>query len=111
MTTRGRPHPDERVERLVLLARDVPAESLTPREWARLHRLERSLRDGKRPHRVSVRMFTVAAATLVAAAALVVALRLRDRPLTYEVTNATVSDGGYISTADGKAAVRFSDRS
>ncbi len=107
MTERGRPDADAAVERLVELAREAPAKHLTPREWAGLHRLERTLVVG----RGRGRAFKVAVAFVFAAAALVLALRLRDRALTYEVTNATISEGGYVAATDAEALLRFSDRS
>jgi TolA-binding protein len=107
MNMQGRPGVDESVERLVELARDAPAKHLTPQEWAGLHRLERVLLVGeRRGHGLKI-----AAALAFAAAAVVLVLRLRDRALTYEVTDATVSEGGYIATERAEARVRFSDRS
>jgi hypothetical protein len=111
MTLRGHPDPDEAVERLVQLAREAPPEHLTPREWAGLHRLEQTLREGGHRRRAPAWVWQIAVATAVAAAGLLLALRLRDRPLTYEVTDAKVSDGGYVSAGDREASVRFSDRS
>jgi TolA-binding protein len=107
MTERGQPDAEAAVQRLVELAREAPATHLTPREWAGLHRLERTLLVG----RSRGRPFKVAVALVFAAAALVLALRLRDRELTYEVTNATISEGGYVATTDAEALLRFSDRS
>jgi hypothetical protein len=110
MTAPDRPLGDDAVERLVNLAREAPPEHLTAGEWAGLQRLESALLVGPKRRRAPSWTFAIAAVAL-AGAALVLALRLRDRALTYEVTNATVSDGGYISTGDAEASVRFSDRS
>ena len=101
------PEASEVVERLVELAREDPPKHLTPREWAGLHRLERSLLVGRR--RGST-LFVAAAAVLVAAA-LVLWLRVRDHAVTYEIVNGTVSEGGYVATTDTEASLRFSDRS
>jgi TolA-binding protein len=103
-----RPRGDELVERLAELAREAPAKHLTPQEWAGLHRLERAVRARGERHG---RTFKLVAATALAASALGVTLRLRDRALTYQVTNATVSEGGYIATTGAEATLRFSDRS
>jgi hypothetical protein len=102
--------PDVAAERLVRLAREAPPEHLTAREAAGLHRLERALRlGGPRRSRARVWVTWVAAGGVVAAAA--AAFVARDRALTFEVTNATVSDGGYVAAAGTDASVRFSDRS
>jgi FecR protein len=107
MSARGRPDADAIVERLVDLARDAPSAHLTPHEAEGLHRLERARLAGRRPSP----MFKVAAVAALAAAALVFALRLPGRVLTYDVTNGTVSEGGYIASGDTEATLRFSDRS
>ncbi len=101
--------PDEATERLVRLAREAPEETLTLREAAGLHRLERALLEG--PHWSRTRVWTtwVCAAGVVAAS--VAAFVERDRALTFEVSNATVNDGGYVAAAGSDASVRFSDRS
>ena len=112
MTARRRPlMPDQTVERLVHLARQAPAEQLTAREWAGLHRLERTLLAGGRGRRAQVWVRWTAVAAVLFASIATLALRLRERALTFEVTNATVSDGGYISAGGLDASVRFSDRS
>jgi hypothetical protein len=112
MTARRRPlMPDQTVERLVHLARQAPAEQLTAREWAGLHRLERTLLAGGRGRRAQVWVRWTAVAAVLGASIATLALRLRERALTFEVTNATVSDGGYISAGGLDASVRFSDRS
>ncbi len=101
---------DEAAERLVRLARDEPAEHLTPHEWLGLHRLERALLVGARGwRRPRVWMSWVAVGSVVGASA--AAFACRDRAITFEVTNATVNDGGYVAAAGVDAAVRFSDRS
>jgi hypothetical protein len=110
MSARGRPDADEAVERLVELAREAPAKDLTPREAAGLRRLERSLLVQRAP-RSSRRTFQVVAAAALVAASVAVTLGLRDRAITYEVVNGTVSEGGYIATGDAEASLRFSDRS
>jgi hypothetical protein len=103
--------PDQTVERLVHLARQAPAEQLTAKEWAGLHRLERTLLAGGRGRRAQVWIRWIAVAAVLGASIATLALRLRERALTFEVTNATVSDGGYISAGGLDASVRFSDRS
>src|SRR5882672_4086725 len=112
MTDRTHPLPaDERVERLVHLARQAPAEHLTPREWAGLHRLERTLLEGTHRRRTPVWVRWIALASILGAIVAGLSLRLRERALTFEVMNATVSDGGYILARGLDASVRFSDRS
>jgi hypothetical protein len=111
MTGRERPPLDEAVARLVGLARDAPALHLTPEEGTGLHRLERSLLDGARRARAPAWGWRLAAVAACAAAICGLALRLRDRALTYEVANATLNDGGYVSTGNVEASLRFSDRS
>jgi TolA-binding protein len=111
MTVRERPHLDDAVARLVGLAKDATAVPLTAGERGGLHRLERSLLDGARRGHAPVWRWRLAAGVICAAAVCALALRLRDRALTYEVTNATISDGGYVSTGNVEASVRFSDRS
>ena len=102
--------PDEATERLVRLAREAPPEHLTAREAAGLHRLERALRrEGPGWSRARVWASWVAAGGVVAASA--AAFVERDRALTFEVSNATVNDGGYVAAAGNDASVRFSDRS
>jgi FecR-like protein len=101
--------PDEAAERLVGLAREAPAEHLSPREAAGLHRLERALLAGIPWGRTRIWTTWVAAGSLVAAS--VAALVGRERILTFEVTNATVNDGGYVAAAVSDASVRFSDHS
>jgi FecR protein len=103
----ARPEASEVVERLVELAREDPPKHLTPREWAGLHRLERSLLVGRRRGSTLV----VAAAAVLVAAALALWLRVRDHAVTYEIVNGTVSEGGYVATTDTEASLRFSDRS
>jgi TolA-binding protein len=103
--------PDQTVERLVHLARQAPVEHLTAKEWAGLHRLERTLLAGGRGRRAQVWIRWIAVAAVLGASIAALALRLRERALTFEVTNATVNDGGYISAGGLDASVRFSDRS
>ncbi len=101
---------DEATERLVRLAREEPAERLTPSEWMGLHRLERALLESTRGwSRPRVWVSWVALASLVGASA--AAFARRDRAITFEVSNATVNDGGYVAAAGVDASVRFSDRS
>jgi TolA-binding protein len=107
MTT-GDPRNAERaIERLVVLAREAVPAALSPQEAAGLHRLEVALPLAKRRRRA----FKLAYVAAIAAAALLFAVLRRDRALTYEVANATVSEGGYVATATAEAYLRFSDRS
>jgi hypothetical protein len=101
--------PDEAAERLVRLAREAPAEHLSPRESVGLHRLERALLAGMPWGRTRIWSTWIAAGSLVAAS--IAALVGRERVLTFEVTNATVNDGGYVAAAVSDASVRFSDHS
>jgi hypothetical protein len=109
MTAQERPNADAIVDRLVELARDAPPEHLSAHERAGVHRIEQALLVRRRRGRA----LRIAGATALAAAALVLVLvpRLRDRPLTYEVANATISEGGYVATTDAEASLRFSDDS
>ena len=107
MTTSGPPGGDWAVERLVALARETPPTGLSPQEAAGLLRLEVSLLAGKRRRRA----LKIASVAAIAAAALLFAVLRRDRALTYQVANATVSEGGYVATAAAAAYLRFSDQS
>lgn len=105
---RGDPPSAERaIERLVVLAREAPPAGLSPQEAAGLQRLEVALPLARRRSRA----LKIAYVAAIAAAALLFAVLRRDRALTYQVANATVSEGGYVATATAEAYLRFSDRS
>ncbi|HTB78547.1 MAG TPA: FecR domain-containing protein [Polyangiaceae bacterium] len=108
MTADGSPNADVLVEQLVELAREASSTELSPQESAGLHRLELALVARKR--RSPALKLAIVAAAIAVAVSLFVFLG-RDRPLTYEVANAAVSEGGYVATAAVQAYVRFSDRS
>jgi hypothetical protein len=107
MSARGPLDPEAIVQRLVELAREAPPEHLTAREADGLERLERARLGARRRTRV----VQIASAAALVAAALALVLRLRDRALTYEVTNGSVSEDGYIAAGGTEATLRFSDRS
>jgi TolA-binding protein len=108
MTADGSPNADVIVEQLVELAREASSTDLSPQESAGLHRLELALLARKR--RSPALKIAIAVAAIAVAVSLFAFLG-RDRPLTYEVANAAVSEGGYVATAAVQAYVRFSDRS
>src|SRR5579859_7406738 len=99
MTPSGPPSVEGAVERLVVLAREAPPSVLSPQESTGLHRLELALLVGKRRQRA----LKIASVVALATAALLFVVLRRDRALTYEVTNATVSEDGYVATAAGEA--------